>query len=321
MPDLIANGSFEATDSWTFSGNAERRDDLGSFEGSWAARLFVSIVPPPPPPPIVPPSFNFGFLEQSFPLVPGEVYSPTWHGDGSVTLSQSLRCEVDCGDGALQPLLDVTPSQAMGWTAFSRSFTAIGTLGRIRFSNLRPGVPAPQGFWLLDAVSIPIPGGEEAVARHSKHAAFNAIIARLKLLRGGTAFHTDLGDRVFPALVEPEAGVNLKMPYACFPLVDEFTYEMTQRGAVMQWSGQVHVFVPETAADALQSTSSVTAAKAHDDLAELFLQDDTLDGTVAGVELLGGNTEAGVYLGGTNYGEILFRMRFTHFLDGSVLGP
>jgi hypothetical protein len=318
MPDLIVNGSFEsAAPPPTAYGNAQRRDDWGAQDGSWAGRLFVTSVFTPPPP-ILPPVYSFGAWAWTFAIVPGEAYQATVYLDGTLADAQDCFVSVDCGDGVLQPLLTTAPAGAQGWTAFSRSFTAVGTAGELRVQNVRNGTP--QGMWLVDAVSIPIPEGVESVARHSLVAAYNGILARLKEVSGAPHW-LDVQDRVFPVLVDPEEHPEIAKPFICFPLIAQFAFDDSEgRGHVqMKWTGQIHFFIEDTASDPLKSVASVETAKAVEDLVAVLKQDETLGGLVEDMKLTTGSSEAGVGIG--MYGEFLIDVELTQELDGSLLGP
>lgn len=73
------------------------------------------------------------------------------------TTFQRLVMAVDRGDGAFLALSTRNPSAAPGWTEFVSTFSARGTVGRLRFGcQTQLGSPTPVGthYWYVDDVVL-----------------------------------------------------------------------------------------------------------------------------------------------------------------------
>ena len=301
--NLIKDPGFESGEGWQFAFGAVRglRDD--ARHGQYAA--------------VFPRSGAAGVVGYTVPTIPTYRYAMAiWAKQ--IEPGRDVAITVFNPDSDNEEVLSfISSSQGTGeWQSLGGFFIARSTKATF---IVQQSFGLGTGYWIADdAIAL----SEVDVVKRAKHVAFNAVIAALKTLRGEPTYWLDLDDRAYPALLSPEDG-KAALPYACFPLIDEFTFIDDQgRGyAEVEWEGQIHVFVPDAASDPMRSTASEMAAKAHDDLVKLFKSDESLGGTVQEMRLVGGNTEAGILGGSRLYGEVLFRVRFLQRLEPALLGP
>lgn len=159
------------------------------------------------------------------------------------------------------------------------------------------------------------------MADRGKYQAYAALLDRIRSINGSAGgFHTDLGGRVYEKLILPGIDVEVKMPYACVPMVDDEDIIRTEGQLVeVRWPATVYLFVAEQDTSGLNPTAPKQCADLRDDVLKALLGDWTLGGKAQDVKLATIRTLAGA--DDADYGEVQFPLIVHQIFGRDDLGP
>ncbi len=124
------------------------------------------------------------------------------------------------------------------------------------------------------------------------------LVVVLKGINGSTGgFFHNVGNRVIDQLLYPdEEGAPSKFPYLSLPKVDDNpVMENHEHGVTIRYRQPVYGFISEKSSKGIVSTAKADAAKLHDDIVKVILNNHTLNGRVKNcIPITGGTSFAAI---------------------------
>lgn len=255
-------------------------------------------------------------------------WSYYYNGDGATSSDESeLVAEVAyASDPTGWTEIDriTIPTKGTGWTLRGPfSLNSSNGVLRVRLRSTNEDETGSAVFWdrwyVDDLVVAQGDVGTEMAIR--KHAAMTNLRAQFLKIQGPTSgFRTQLGDRVYDVLILPEDSPEIARPYLCMPLLtEEQDYVIEEKSVLSSWRVRVHLFVDETQPSPTETTAAQSLADAHDDLIKTILEDYTLGGECADLNIISSNSFCGA-MTGDRYGELVLDLQLVQRFQRSDLG-
>lgn len=243
--NLIINPGFEDSPDFfgwgkTLTGVVFNSSDGRSLPNCVKLYASYAMVTPPPNP--------------TFSLVQGAVYQdPSFCLDQVYVLSAWVKTSAPYGPIEMTvggtEIARVDEDTGGDWALLAGLWKADAAVARVQVRALR-GDGFGTGIWLVDDAEV-------AMARGG-YITYSALITALKQITTANGFNCDVGNRVYPKMVRPEAG--LKLPYiVVFPDPDQPPDEDRETYLWARWRFIITAFMPgsESMAEATSATRHV----------------------------------------------------------------
>jgi len=322
---VVGNPGFESDlpAPWTLVGESAVRDDLVPHGGAKCLYLYALFSQFGAGEPLVQNSRTYQRAIAATPGVPMQIFF--WVNPDGAGNRTRLRCEIDTyGRHSFTSLVFIRSKAELqpGWSyQQTAAFIPQANSVSVQFDVPQDWGPINgSGFFLVDDVSDTFePETSEGLR---KRLVFNALRSVLLGITGpGAGYASNLGGRVYPVLILPDAENAVQTPYVC--MVDVGSGVYGDKNATLYeriWTMRVFGFVREGSSDRMSSDVASRLADLEDDLVKAVMQNEHMQQTVQLARIVNQETSAGLG-SGDDYGEVMMTLELTQWIAPDSLAP
>ena len=172
------------------------------------------------------------------------------------------------------------------------------------------------GRWVVDDIEIRELSATEALIMARKLDAVNALRDALKTIDGTSGYQTNLGGRVYKAVVTPDDDLSgVELPYGFVKVHPESAIDEDEDTIISQFNVSFHLFVAETWEERTESTAVDFCLRFADDIKLFRLKNPDLSGTVHEFSFLGFNDDDAGVLPSENWIEAVAAFALKQYVD------